>query len=68
MGSVGGVWWPPQVEDVVSRSSAHPNDSRALSVRIAAECSVKFLRYALVATSIGHTVPMLLQSLGLPCA
>ena len=63
----GGVWWPPAVDDVISRRHAHPDDSKALAVRIAGEVSVKVLRYALVACSIGHTVPMVMQAIGLPC-
>ena len=67
IGTVGGVWWPPAVDDVISRRHAHPDDSKALAVRIAGEVSVKVLRYALVACSIGHTVPMVMQAIGLPC-
>ena len=56
-----------QVDDVTGRANAHPNDSKALAKRIGAEVAVKCVRYALVATSIGHAVPSVLTALGLPC-
>ncbi len=62
------VWWPPAGDDVTARRIAHPDDSRALAKRIAAECVVKVLRYTLTACSIGAGVPLALARLGVGCA
>lgn len=59
------VWWPPAGNDVTSAAYAQPGFSKALSQRILAESFIRTSKYAVVAVTITHAVPVLHAALSL---
>ena len=58
----------PRGADPIHRSSFHPNDSKALSQRIAAEAFVRCAKYAAIAFGITFVAPVALNAVnvGIP--